>query len=173
MSFEKGASEENRARGLAELRRSFAEDVPQLADRADEIQDWEQVKLLTVRAHRLRRLYQPGSLCMGDAAHAMSPVAGVGINVAIQDAVEAANLRWKPLLHGSVQFRDLKGVQPRRELRVCVTQAFQGLLQDNILRPTLGARPTISSERLGRSSNCSFKHCVSVSQDIQPRIKVR
>jgi 2-polyprenyl-6-methoxyphenol hydroxylase-like FAD-dependent oxidoreductase len=133
----KGAYEAVRAAGLDAFRRSFAEGVPELADRAGEIHDWEHVKLLTVRADRLRRWYRDGLLCIGDAAHAMSPVAGVGINVAIQDAVEAANLLWKPLKRGDVQVRHLARVQRRRELPVRLTQAFQGFLQEQVLRPTL------------------------------------
>jgi 2-polyprenyl-6-methoxyphenol hydroxylase-like FAD-dependent oxidoreductase len=135
----KGAYAQVRAAGLEAFRRSVAEGEPQLADRVDEIQDWEQVKLLTVRADRLRRWYRPGLLCIGDAAHAMSPIAGVGINVAIQDAVEAANLLWSPLSRGQLEVRHLARVQRRRELPVRVTQAFQNLLQERILRPTLSA----------------------------------
>jgi 2-polyprenyl-6-methoxyphenol hydroxylase-like FAD-dependent oxidoreductase len=133
----KGAYDAVRAAGLDAFRRSVAEGVPELADRAAEIRDWEQVKLLTVRADRLERWYRDGLLCIGDAAHAMSPVAGVGINVAIQDAVEAANLLWQPLERGHVQVRHLARVQRRRELPVRLTQAFQGLLQEQVLRPTL------------------------------------
>src|SRR5262249_12003595 len=79
--------------------------VPWLADRAAELQDWDQINLLTVRADRLTRWYAPGFLAIGDAAHAMSPVAGVGINVAIQDAVAAANVLWRPLRAGAVPVR--------------------------------------------------------------------
>jgi len=135
----KGAYEQVRAAGLDAFRRSFAEGVPELADRASEICDWEQVKVLTVRADRLVRWYRDGLLCIGDAAHAMSPVAGVGINVAIQDAVEAANLLWQPLRRGDVQVRHLARVQRRRELPVRLTQAFQGFLQEQVVRPTLRA----------------------------------
>jgi 2-polyprenyl-6-methoxyphenol hydroxylase-like FAD-dependent oxidoreductase len=135
----KGANDEVRTRGLEAFRRSFAEGVPELADRAGEITDWDQVKLLSVRADRLRRWYRPGLLCIGDAAHAMSPVGGVGINVAIQDAVEAANLLWKPLRRGGVSVGELARVQRRREVSVRLVQGFQGLLQDNVLHPTLGA----------------------------------
>jgi 2-polyprenyl-6-methoxyphenol hydroxylase-like FAD-dependent oxidoreductase len=137
----KGAYAQVRAAGLEAFRRSIADAEPQLADRVDEIQDWEQVKLLTVRADRLRRWYRPGLLCIGDAAHAMSPIAGVGINIAIQDAVEAANLVWAPLSRGQLEVRHLARVQRRRELPVRVTQAFQNLLQERVLRPTLSADP--------------------------------
>jgi 2-polyprenyl-6-methoxyphenol hydroxylase-like FAD-dependent oxidoreductase len=135
----KGAYDTVRASGLDAFRGSVADGVPELADRAGELETWDQVKLLTVRADRLRRWYRPGLLCLGDAAHAMSPIAGVGINVAIQDAVEAANLLWKPLRAGSLTVGDVARVQRRREVPVRLMQAFQGLLQDNVLRPTLGA----------------------------------
>ena len=100
----KGDAEKVRAAGLPAFRRTLAELIPDLADRVDEIQDWEQVKLLTVRSDRLARWYRRGYLAIGDAAHAMSPIAGVGINVAIQDAVVAANVLWetapaRPHLH--------------------------------------------------------------------------
>jgi 2-polyprenyl-6-methoxyphenol hydroxylase-like FAD-dependent oxidoreductase len=140
----KDALTEVRARGLNAFRASFAKGVPELADRAAEITDWEAVRPLTVRADRLRQWYRPGLLCIGDAAHAMSPIAGVGINVAVQDAVETANLLWKPLLDGRVSVRDLARVQRRREVPVRLIQGFQGLLQDNVLRPTLGATDRVS-----------------------------
>jgi 2-polyprenyl-6-methoxyphenol hydroxylase-like FAD-dependent oxidoreductase len=135
----KGAYDTVHTAGLEEFRRSFARGVPDLADRAAEIQDWDQVKLLTVRADRLKRWYSDGVLCIGDAAHAMTPIAGVGINVAIQDAVEAANLLWRPLRAGKVGVWHLARVQRRRELAVRLTQAFQGFLQEQILKPTLGS----------------------------------
>ncbi|MBV9599386.1 MAG: FAD-dependent oxidoreductase, partial [Chloroflexi bacterium] len=140
----KGANDAVRARGLDAFRATFADGIPELAERAAEITDWDQVKLLTVRADRLRRWYRPGVLCLGDAAHAMSPIAGVGINVAIQDAVEAANLLWKPLREGSVRVGHLARVQRRRELAVWLIQGFQGLLQENVLRPTLGAEDRVA-----------------------------
>jgi 2-polyprenyl-6-methoxyphenol hydroxylase-like FAD-dependent oxidoreductase len=142
----KGAYERVRTEGLDVFRESFATGVPDLADRATEIQDWDQIKLLTVRADRLRRWYQPGLLCIGDAAHAMSPVLGVGINVAIQDAVEAANLLWSPLRRGDVQVQHLARVQRRRELAVRITQAFQGIMQQWIVAPHLAdprAEPSV------------------------------
>jgi 2-polyprenyl-6-methoxyphenol hydroxylase-like FAD-dependent oxidoreductase len=93
----KGSAEEVRQRGLDAFRVSVAELAPWASDRVAEIRDWEDVKLLTVKVDRLRQWYRPGLLCIGDAAHAMSPVGGVGINLAIQDAVGAANLLWEPL----------------------------------------------------------------------------
>jgi 2-polyprenyl-6-methoxyphenol hydroxylase-like FAD-dependent oxidoreductase len=138
----KGGFEQVRAAGLAAFRESVVSGVPELADRVAELEDWDAIKLLTVRADRLQRWYRPGLLCIGDAAHAMSPIAGVGINVAIQDAVEAANLLWHPLGSGEVDIRQLARVQRRRELPVRFTQAAQGLLQERIVRPTIGSDGT-------------------------------
>jgi 2-polyprenyl-6-methoxyphenol hydroxylase-like FAD-dependent oxidoreductase len=133
----KGALDAVHKAGLGAFRQSLAESAPEIADRVSEVTDWDQAKLLNVRADRLRRWYAPGVLCIGDAAHAMSPIGGVGINVAIQDAVEAANLLWKPLRAGHVDERHLARVQRRRELAVVLTQGMQNLLQERILRPTL------------------------------------
>jgi 2-polyprenyl-6-methoxyphenol hydroxylase-like FAD-dependent oxidoreductase len=133
----KGGAENVRAAGLAAFRRTLAEVVPDLADRVDEIQDWEQVKLLTVRSDRLERWYKKGYLAIGDAAHAMSPIAGVGINLAIQDAVVAANVLWQPLRIGRISTRDLARVQRERELPVRVTQAVQAGIQDMFLKTVL------------------------------------
>ena len=97
-----------------------------LADRTDEIHEWDQVKLLSVRVDRLRKWYLPGLLCIGDAAHAMSPAGGVGINLAIQDAVATANSLGPVLRRRSrPSIRDLSRVQRRRELPTRLTQAFQ------------------------------------------------
>src|SRR5205807_885161 len=107
----KGAAEEVRRSGLPALRAGIATLLPFLADCVEELIDWERIKLLTVRVDRLRQWYRPGLLCIGDAAHAMSPVAGVGINLAIQDAVAAANILWRPLREGSLSTDDLRRVQ--------------------------------------------------------------
>src|SRR5206468_9745686 len=96
-----------------------------LGERTDEIQDWDQVKLLSVQINRLERWYRPGFLCIGDAAHAMSPAGGVGINLAIQDSVAAANLLATPLRERKVTERNLAQVQCRREFPARVTQAVQ------------------------------------------------
>lgn len=133
----KGKSDEVKAGGLDAFRRSLAAQVPRFADRVGELRDWEQIKLLTVRADRLTRWWAPGFLAIGDAAHAMSPVAGVGINVAIQDAVVAANLLWRPLRDGIVTTRDLAAVQRRRVLTVRATQAMQEFMQRQLLASTL------------------------------------
>ena len=133
----KGGDAQVRAAGLEAFRRAVAETVPMLADRVSELQDWEQVKLLTVRSDRLKRWYREGYLAIGDAAHAMSPVGGVGINLAIQDAVVAANLLSRPLLDGAVATQRLARVQRRRELTVRMVQAMQTFIQDQVLKPTL------------------------------------
>jgi 2-polyprenyl-6-methoxyphenol hydroxylase-like FAD-dependent oxidoreductase len=133
----KGNDARLRAEGLASFRRAVAEILPELGERVDELVDWDQVKLLTVRADRLRRWYRPGYLALGDAAHAMSPVGGVGINIAIQDAVVAANLLWAPLWRGRISTRDLVRVQRHRTLSVRVVQRIQTAIQNQILAPAL------------------------------------
>jgi 2-polyprenyl-6-methoxyphenol hydroxylase-like FAD-dependent oxidoreductase len=141
----KGKGDEIRARGLDEFRRDIVRVAPELEDRVGGIRSWDDVKLLTVRVDRLTRWHKPGYLAIGDAAHAMSPVGGVGINIAIHDAVVAANVLWQPLSKGHVREDDLAEVQRRRERAVRVTQAFQTLVQSRVLAPTLlNARaPTI------------------------------
>jgi 2-polyprenyl-6-methoxyphenol hydroxylase-like FAD-dependent oxidoreductase len=121
----KGSFDEIRSRGLEAFRRGVAELAPYLEGRMGEVRSWDQVKLLTVQINRLRRWYRPGLLCIGDAAHAMSPAGGVGINLAIQDAVAAANILTDPLLEGRVAEDDLAAVQKRREFPTRLTQAAQ------------------------------------------------
>src|SRR5262249_48474043 len=106
-------------------RKSLVEIAPYLDDRVEELQDWNQVKILTVQINRLRRWYRDGLLCIGDAAHAMSPAGGVGINLAIQDAIATANLLASCLQRGRVTEMDLAAVQRRREFPARVTQAVQ------------------------------------------------
>ena len=137
----KGSDPEVRRAGLPGFRRRVAEIAPFLAGRVDEIESWDQVHLLTVEANRLRRWYRPGLLCIGDAAHAMSPVGGVGINLAIQDAVAAANLLAVPLVSGALTDADLAAVQRRRELPTRVVQLFQAQVQRLLLRPALAGAP--------------------------------
>ena len=134
----KGADRRIRAAGLESFRRSVGEAVPEVADRTDEIQDWGQVKLLSVQVNRLRRWFRPGLLCIGDAAHAMSPVGGVGINLAIQDAVAAANVLAEPLRVGRVELRHLRAVQRRRELPIRILQGLQSLAHRRIVAPAVG-----------------------------------
>lgn len=124
---------------IDEIRRAVVELAPFLADRTREITDTG-IRRLTVRSDRLRRWYAPGYLAIGDAAHAMSPVGGVGINLAIQDAVAAANVLWKPLRSGTLSLADLRRVQRRRGLPVRIVQAGQGLLHHQVLVPALERR---------------------------------
>ena len=134
----KGDYQKVREDGLEDFRRSVGETIPDLADRTWELQDWEAVKLLSVQADRLRRWHRPGLLCIGDAAHAMSPVGGVGINLAIADAVAAANALAGPLGEGRVHSRDLIAVQLRRELPTRAIQAFQSFAQRRVVSSSLG-----------------------------------
>lgn len=133
----KGAAERIREQGLPAFRQIVAKALPFLADRVDELKTWDDVKLLTVRVDRLRTWYRPGLLCIGDAAHAMSPVGGVGINLAIQDAVAAANMLWKPLKDGTLSTFDLARVQHRRTFPTRVTQRLQVLAQNRVAQPVL------------------------------------
>ena len=121
----KNSFEQIKTRGIDAFRHGISEVAPFLGDRVEELQNWEQVKLLTVQVNRLKRWHRPGLLCIGDAAHAMSPVFGVGINLAIQDAVAAANLLGSSLSGGQNTDRLLGKVQQRRELRTRVTQRLQ------------------------------------------------
>ncbi len=129
----KGSLAQLHARGLEAFRADLAHAVPLLADRVASIQSWEDARLLTVRVDRLTRWYRPGLLCIGDAAHAMSPVGGIGINLAIADAVAAANILAEPLRHGAPTLEHLRQVQARRERPTRMTQRLQVLLQDKVL----------------------------------------
>ncbi|MFN2645578.1 MAG: FAD-dependent oxidoreductase [Burkholderiales bacterium] len=131
----KGGLEQVRSRGLEAFRGTLARLMPFAAERLAELASWDQVKLLTVQVNRLRTWYREGLLCIGDAAHAMSPVGGVGINLAIQDAVAAANILWQ----GDFSSRALEALQRRRELATRVTQQFQVLVQNRILGRVLAA----------------------------------
>ena len=124
----KGSFEQIKEQGLPALRNSILQIASYLGERVNEIQDWEQVKVLTVQINRLRRWYRPGLLCIGDAAHAMSPAGGVGINLAIQDAVATANLLAMPLQEKCVTEGMLAAVQRRRDFPTKVTQSVQVFL---------------------------------------------
>jgi 2-polyprenyl-6-methoxyphenol hydroxylase-like FAD-dependent oxidoreductase len=130
----KGGFEEIRRQGLPALREAISRMAPFFRERLGELRDWSDVKLLTVRVDHLRRWYRPGLLCIGDAAHAMSPIGGVGINLAIQDAVAAANLLATPLRNGTVKEGDLAAVQKRRELPTSLTQRIQVFMQEREIR---------------------------------------
>jgi 2-polyprenyl-6-methoxyphenol hydroxylase-like FAD-dependent oxidoreductase len=128
-----------RAAGIEALRERLAALMPVLAGRVDELRSWNDVKFLAVKVDRLRTWHGEGFLCIGDAAHAMSPVGGVGVNLAIADAVAAANRLAIPLRRRTVSVRDLAGVQARRERPTRLTQGMQGLLQRCIFDRVLAA----------------------------------
>jgi 2-polyprenyl-6-methoxyphenol hydroxylase-like FAD-dependent oxidoreductase len=136
----KGGFAQVQAGGLEAFQRSIAEIVPFLADRVAELRDWNDIKLLTVVVDRLKQWHRPGLLCIGDAAHAMSPIGGVGINLAIQDAVASANILSGPLARGTCGEADLARVQKRRELPTRIIQRIQLLAQDLFLKRTLEGR---------------------------------
>jgi 2-polyprenyl-6-methoxyphenol hydroxylase-like FAD-dependent oxidoreductase len=140
----KGGYEKLRRQGLTSFRRQVAELAPFLADRVSELRDWNNIKLLTVKVDRLQRWYRPGLLCIGDAAHAMSPVGGVGINLAIQDAVATANLLAGRLRDGNVTTTDLHSVQRRRDLPTRLTQAVQVFVQNRVISRVLGTGGPLS-----------------------------
>jgi len=133
----KGSRAQLEAQGLPAFRETVGRLAPFMAGRVDELQSWETVKLLTVRVDRLRDWSSPGLLCIGDAAHAMSPIGGVGINLAIQDAVATANLLADPLRRGGVTPADLRLVQERRAWPTQMTQRMQLLLQDRVIKTVL------------------------------------
>ncbi len=133
----KGTRERLEARGLPAFREQVAALAPFAAGRVGELHSWEDIRLLTVRVDRLRRWYRDGLLCIGDAAHAMSPVGGVGINLAIQDAVAAANRLAGPLRRGDLSTEDLRRVQDRREWPTKVTQRVQVMVQNRVIQPVL------------------------------------
>ena len=145
MLFRSGAFDDVKRAELSAFRRRVAESVPVFADRVDELKDWNQVKLLTVAVDRLERWYRPGLLCIGDAAHAMSPIGGVGVNLAVQDAVAAANLLWQPLRSATITEEDLERVQKRREFPTRVTQRMQVLIQNNVIGRVLSADKTLEA----------------------------
>jgi 2-polyprenyl-6-methoxyphenol hydroxylase-like FAD-dependent oxidoreductase len=141
----KGALDKLRQRGLEAFRADILSLANFLGDRVGELHDWDEIKLLTVKVDRLRQWYRPGLLCIGDAAHAMSPVGGVGINLAIQDAVAAANILARPLSQGWVSPGHLQKVQWRRILPTRVTQWAQVQMQNRILGRVLGSSQPVAA----------------------------
>ena len=127
-------------RGLEAFRGDIASMVPWIRDRLEALRGWDDIKLLTVVVDRLRRWHRPGLLCLGDAAHAMSPIGGVGVNLAIQDAVAAANILAGPLLRGTCSDADLARVQERRAFPTRVIQRMQVLAQDRVVGPALSGK---------------------------------
>ena len=127
-----------KARGLEQFRNDVVSVAPFVADRTNELANWDPIRLLTVRIDRLMKWYRPGLLCIGDAAHAMSPIGGVGINLAIQDAVAAANILAERLSRNTVSLADLERVQLRRDFPTRMTQSLQIILQNNVIHRVLG-----------------------------------
>jgi len=150
----KGAFDRIRTQGLAAFRERVARLAPPVREQVGELRTWDDVKLLTVQVDRLSRWYRPGLLCIGDAAHAMSPIGGVGINLAIQDAVAAANILAAPLRARSVTIEHLRRVQRRRAWPTRVTQRIQLVVQDRVIAPVLEGsrpiRPRLAVRLLGR-----------------------
>ncbi|MCP2259962.1 2-polyprenyl-6-methoxyphenol hydroxylase [Streptoalloteichus tenebrarius] len=139
----KGSDAVLRAEGIEAFRRRVVDLIPWLADRIDHVRSWDDVKLLDVRLDRLPRWHTDGLLCVGDAAHAMSPIGGVGINLAVQDAVAAARFLVGPLRQGRVSRRDLARVRLRRWLPTAVTQGIQRLIHRNVLTRALTGRSSV------------------------------
>jgi 2-polyprenyl-6-methoxyphenol hydroxylase-like FAD-dependent oxidoreductase len=146
----KGTDPELRARGIEEFRRVVNSLLPGATEAVATLTSMDDIKHLDVRVDRLRRWHTDGLLCIGDAAHAMSPLGGVGINLAVQDAVAAATILAKPLRQHRVTDRDLAAVRRRRAFPTAVTQAVQRVLQSRLLGPLLrGADPTPPAALLG------------------------
>jgi 2-polyprenyl-6-methoxyphenol hydroxylase-like FAD-dependent oxidoreductase len=138
----KGSAETLKAAGIEKFREKIAQLMPFLADRVHELATVDDLKLLTVGVERLEKWWKPGVLCIGDAAHTMSPIGGVGVNIAVQDAVAASNILAAPLKQGQLKDSDLAAVQARRLWPVRATQAIQLFLQNRMIAPTLaGTRP--------------------------------
>ena len=149
----KGGIDRVRSAGIDAFRTRLAELTPFLAERLGEIASFEDVRLLTVRVDRLDRWWRPGLLCIGDAAHAMSPIGGVGINLAVQDAVAAANRLAAPLKNGGVHIGDLQAVQQRRAWAARMTQRVQLVMQDRLVSPLLQSRRQPEPPRLMKLLN--------------------
>ena len=145
LAIPKGSAETIRSAGLGAFREALAGLVPFGRERLEELRSWDDIKLLTVTVDRLTQWYRPGLLCIGDAAHAMSPIGGVGINLAIQDAVAAANILAAPLRQGVVTVEHLRAVQQRRAFPTRATQWIQVQAQTRILGRVLAStqRPTL------------------------------
>jgi 2-polyprenyl-6-methoxyphenol hydroxylase-like FAD-dependent oxidoreductase len=140
----KGSADELRERGLAAFRQEIAQLSPFLGERVEELRDWKDISLLTVAVDRLSEWSRPGLLCIGDAAHAMSPIGGVGINLAIQDAVAAANILAPIFMEGRPSEAELAEVQRRREFPTRATQRMQTIVQNHVLARVLRSDQPIS-----------------------------
>ena len=133
----KGSAEKVRAEGIEKVRATISRLMPAFADRVGELRTMDDLKLLTVGVDRLKQWWKPGMLCIGDAAHTMSPIGGVGINIAVQDAVATSNILAAPLREERLKDQDLAAVQERRLFPARATQAAQVFLQDRIIAPSL------------------------------------
>ena len=140
----KGSFDDLRARGLEQFRTGIVHIQPRFEDRVAELADWDAIKLLEVRVDRLKRWHKPGLLPIGDAAHAISPVGGVGVNLAIQDAVAAARFLAAPLRRGRLTEGDLRLVQRRRELPTRITQRLQLAVQNRVIKRVLSGTTELS-----------------------------
>ncbi|MGW1091775.1 FAD-dependent oxidoreductase [Streptomyces sp. NPDC002596] len=143
----KGTDAERRAAGLERFMADFSAGVPWLGDRVHGLRSWDEVKMLDVRLDRLRRWHRPGLLCIGDAAHAMSPVFGIGINLAVEDAVATARYLVEPLRRGTVGLGDVRAVQRRRWPTTAVTQALQRFAHARVIAPVLEGRPPFGNAK--------------------------
>ncbi|MEJ0078638.1 MAG: FAD-dependent oxidoreductase [Alphaproteobacteria bacterium] len=141
----KGTIEDIRRAGLDAFRQGVIASMAFFADRVGELTSWDQIKLLTVAVDRMPTWHRPGLLFIGDAAHAMSPIGGVGINLAVQDAVAAANILSEPLRRGPVDEDDLARVQKRREFPARLTQAIQVFLQKRVISRALQAQGELAA----------------------------
>jgi 2-polyprenyl-6-methoxyphenol hydroxylase-like FAD-dependent oxidoreductase len=141
----KGGSESVKARGIESLRENIVQLAPYLSDRVSELKNWDDIKLLTVKVDRLEKWHKPAVLCIGDAAHAMSPIGGVGINLAVQDAVAAANILAAHLSANQGIAEALEKVQLRREFPTRVTQGMQILAQNRVISRILGVEKPITA----------------------------
>jgi 2-polyprenyl-6-methoxyphenol hydroxylase-like FAD-dependent oxidoreductase len=146
----KGSFEERRARGLEAFHDDIIRCTPFLGKRVNELKNWDDVKLLTVKVDYLRKWHREGLLCIGDSAHAMSPIGGVGINLAIQDGVATANLLAEKLRAGHIHELDLRSVQLRRERPARLTQKIQVFLHKHLLERIFDSTETISPPLLMR-----------------------
>jgi 2-polyprenyl-6-methoxyphenol hydroxylase-like FAD-dependent oxidoreductase len=143
----KETADDVRRQGLPAFREALTQLAPALRDRVQELRDWDDIRLLTVTVDRLQTWCRPGLICIGDAAHAMSPIGGVGINLAIQDAVAAANILGVHVLRGEVGTEHLRWVQRRREWPTRATQRLQLVLQNQVIRRVLGATGSLRLPR--------------------------
>jgi 2-polyprenyl-6-methoxyphenol hydroxylase-like FAD-dependent oxidoreductase len=149
----KGSAAELHKRPIGDFRRMILDLSPWLGERVNEIRSWDDVKLLTVALDRLSQWWRPGLLCIGDAAHAMSPIGGVGINLAVQDAVAAANILAEPLRAGNLTSDHLARVQARREWPTRVTQQIQLIIQNRVVRRVLAGSQRPQAPRVAKLLN--------------------